>query len=231
MAEPVVVSWSGGKDSAFALYEVLKNREYEVTALLTTVTEEYDRISIHGVRSVLLERQAASLNLPLRVVHIPKDCTNAEYESRMVEALTPLAWEGVRTVVAGDIFLTDVREYREQLLAGVGMRGVFPLWGRDTARLARSFVGSGFRAVTSCVDSHVLDSAFVGRVFDEEFLADLPSGADPCGENGEFHSFVFDGPLFREKVPCAMGEIVLRDAHFYYCDLLPADVGDEDIVS
>ncbi len=231
MAEPVVVSWSGGKDSAFALYEVLKSREYEVAVLLTTVTEEYDRISIHGVRSVLLERQAASLNLPLRVVYIPKDCTNAEYESRMVEALMPLAWEGVRTVVAGDIFLADVREYRERLLAGVGMRGVFPLWAKDTARLARSFMGSGFRAVTSCVDSHVLDFAFVGRVFDEEFLADLPPGADPCGENGEFHSFVFDGPLFKEKVNCALGEVVLRDARFYYCDLLPADAGDEDIVS
>lgn len=221
MAERVIVLWSGGKDSALALYRALAGKEYEVVALVTTVTREYDRISIHGVRTELLRQQAASLGLPLRMVPIPRNCTNSQYETEMCEALEPFAQARVCTAVAGDIFLEDVRVYRERLLDSVGMQGAFPLWGLDTAELALAGLRSGFRSVTSCVDSQVLDSSFAGREFDSGFLSDLPPGVDPCGENGEFHSFVFDGPIFRCSVPYVVGDVVLRDGRFYYCDLLP----------
>ena len=221
MAEKAILSWSGGKDSTMALHETLRGGEYDVAALLTTVTREYDRISIHGVRSELLARQAAALGIPLQKVYIPKRCSNEEYESAMRGALASFAEAGIHTVISGDIYLEDVRAYRERLLEGVGMRGAFPLWGRDTQELAHGFLTSGYRALTSCVDSHSLDATFAGRCFDERFLADLPEGADPCGENGEFHTFVFDGPALAERVPCVAGEVTLRDGRFYYCDLLP----------
>ncbi len=213
--------WSGGKDSALALHALRKTGEYAVAALLTTVTEEYDRISMHGVRRALLERQAVAVGLPLTQVPIPKNCSNAEYASRMASACEELKGMGLSTVASGDIFLEDVRRYREEQLAEAGMRGVFPLWGRDSAQLARAFVAAGFAAVTVCVDGQALGKEWVGRAYDARFLADLPPGIDPCGENGEFHTFVSDGPLFTEGVAWVRGEVVLRDDRFYYCDLLP----------
>jgi len=219
--EKVVLLWSGGKDSALTLHALRKTGEYAVAALLTTVTEEYDRISMHGVRRALLERQAVAVGLPLTQVPIPKNCSNAEYASRMASAYEELKGIGLHTAASGDIFLEDVRRYREEQLAQAGMRGVFPLWGRDSARLARTFVAAGFAAVTVCVDGQALGKEWVGRAYDARFLADLPPGIDPCGENGEFHTFVSDGPLFTEGVAWVRGEVVLRDDRFYYCDLLP----------
>ena len=222
MAEKALLCWSGGKDSALALYEVLGGGEVEVVSLLTTVTEGYDRVSMHGVRRSLLERQAASLGLDLETVLISKDASDGEYERKMGETLLAHRQRGVTSVVFGDIFLEDVRRFREANLSKVGMRGIWPLWGEDTGALARRFIELGFQAVVSCVDSQALDGAFAGRLFDRRFLADLPPGADPCGERGEFHSFVYDGPLMRERVFLTKGEVVLRDGRFYFCDLLPA---------
>ena len=219
--EPVVMLWSGGKDSALALYELRRAGEYEVAALLTTVTEGYDRVSMHGVRRALLERQAASVGLPLAQVSIPRDCSNAEYVARMASACAALKGIGLHTAASGDLFLEDVRRYREGQLAEASMGGVFPLWGRDPAPLARTFVAAGFAAVTVCVESRSLGEEWVGRAFDGPFLADLPPGVDPCGENGEFHTFVYDGPIFKERIAWTRGEVVLRDDCFYYCDLLP----------
>ncbi len=221
MREKVLVSWSGGKDSALALHEVQKDQEYEITALLTTLTEDYDRISMHGVRRTLLERQASSLGFPLEEVFISKDASNEEYGSKMREVLESYLAAGVTAVVFGDIFLEDLRKYRERNLAEIGMRAVFPLWKRDTAELARTFVDLGLQAVVTCVDSKVLDRSFVGRSFNRRFVSDLPPSIDPCGENGEFHSFVFDGPIFQEAIPFRKGRTVLRRSRFYYCDLMP----------
>jgi uncharacterized protein (TIGR00290 family) len=219
--ENVLFCWSGGKDSAMALHTLQSAHDYRVTALLTTVTEEYDRISMHGVRRVLLERQAESLGLPLHTVPIPPQCINATYEARMKEALVENLARGVQRVAFGDIFLEDLRVYREKNLAQLGMVALFPIWKRDTRELARDFLRLGFRAITVCIDPRVLDMSFAGRVLDQSFFADLPPGVDPCGENGEFHTFVFDGPVFRTPVRFLTGEKVLRDG-FYFCDLLPA---------
>jgi uncharacterized protein (TIGR00290 family) len=221
MPEDVLLCWSGGKDSAMALHSLRLAHGHRVTALLTTVTEEYDRISMHGVRRVLLERQAASIGLPLHAVLIPPRCVNAIYEIRMQEALSEHLARGVQRVAFGDIFLEDLRVYRENNLAKIGMQALFPIWKRDTRELARDFLRLGFQAIAVCVDPRVLDPSFAGRVLDESFFADLPCGADPCGENGEFHTFVFDGPVFRAPVPFTSGERVLRDG-FWFCDLLPA---------
>ena len=221
MTEKILLSWSGGKDSMMALYEISRDPAYKVSALLTTVTEDYDRISMHGVRRALLEDQARALGLPLKQVYIPKQATNEIYESRMRAMLEQVIKEGIHSVAFGDIFLEDLRKYREGNLALVGMTAIFPLWKRDSAELARTFVELGFKAVVVCVDSKALDPAFAGRVIDQEFLAQLPPGVDPCGENGEFHSFVYDGPLFTQAVSCKVGEVVARDS-FYFCDLIPA---------
>ncbi len=221
MAEQVLFCWSGGKDSCMALHELRRDSRVEVAALLTTVTEKYDRISMHGVRRVLLERQAVALGLPLQIVTIPPACVNADYEARMGAALAQWKARGVRRVVFGDIFLQDLREYREQNLARIGMEAIFPLWLRPTDRLVHEFIGLGFRAVTVCVDPKKLDASFVGREINEGFVTDLPAGVDPCGENGEFHSFVFDGPGFAEPVQFTRGEAVPRDG-FWFCDLAPA---------
>jgi uncharacterized protein (TIGR00290 family) len=220
--EKVLVCWSGGKDSALALHEVLQRQGYEVVSLLTTITEDYDRISMHGVRSELVERQAEALGLPLEKVLVSRQSPNEVYEKRMGEALLPYKEGGVQLVVFGDIFLEDVRRYREENLAKIGMKGLFPLWGRDTGALALEFIELGFQAVLTCVDTEALDGAFAGRLFDRQLLADLPSGADPCGENGEFHSFVYDGPLFSRRIFHTKGEVILRDERFCYCDLVPA---------
>ena len=218
--EDALFCWSGGKDSAMALHELRTAGNCRVTALLTTITEEYDRISMHGVRRALLERQAASLGLPLHAVLIPPQCINATYEARMKEALNLHLAHGVQRVAFGDIFLEDLRAYRERNLAQLGMEALFPIWKSDTRELARDFLRLGFRAVAVCVDPRVLDPSFAGRVLDESFFDDLPAGVDPCGENGEFHTFVFDGPVFRAPIRFVAGEIVMRDG-FCFCDLLP----------
>jgi len=218
--EDVLFCWSGGKDSAMALHALRAARDCRITALLTTITEEYDRISMHGVRRALLARQAESLGLPLHAVLIPPQCINATYEERMKEALALHFARGVRRVAFGDIFLEDLRAYREKNLAQVGMQALFPIWKRDTRELAREFVREGFRAIAVCVDPRVLDASFAGRELDASFFADLPPGVDPCGENGEIHTFVFDGPVFKTPIPIRVGEKVLRDG-FCFCDLLP----------
>ena len=221
--EKVLVAWSGGKDSAIALHEIRKSKNYEIAALLTTVTEGYDRISMHGVRRVLLEQQAQALGLPLEKVFISKKSSNKEYESKMGTALEKYSALGVSSVVFGDIFLEDLRKYRESNLAKIDMKGLFPIWKRNTNKLAKEFIADGFKAIVVCVDSKVLDGKFAGRMFDETFLEELPEKIDPCGENGEFHSFVFDGPVFRKPVGIKKGEVVLRDNRFYYCDLMPVE--------
>jgi uncharacterized protein (TIGR00290 family) len=215
-----LMSWSGGKDSCLALYEIQKAQSHRVAALLTTVTRDYDRISMHGVRRVLLERQATSLRLPLHQVLISKDATNEEYEERMGEAFSVYRGKGIDSIIFGDLFLEDIRAYREQFLARHSMRGLFPVWKRDTSRFIKEFLELGFKAVVTCVNSDVLDRSFAGRVIDNSFLSSLPADVDPCGENGEFHSFVFDGPIFAEAVRFSMGETVSRSS-FWFRDLLP----------
>jgi uncharacterized protein (TIGR00290 family) len=213
------LGWSGGKDSALALW-TLREREGRLPgSLLTTVTAEYDRVSMHGVRRELLRIQAERVGVPLVQVEIPTPCSNEVYEERMAAALASPEMEGVEEMAFGDLFLEDIREYRESRLIGTGRRAVFPVWGLDTAELARRFVAEGFRAVLVCVDPRALDSAFAGREFDETLLCDLPPGVDPCGENGEFHTFVYDGPIFSEPVACRRGEVVEREG-FVFCDLL-----------
>ena len=193
-----------------------------VEALLTTVTRDFDRISMHGVRRVLLERQAASLGFPLHQILISKGATNQEYETKMGEAFSAYRDRGVDSVAFGDLFLEEIRAYRQRLLAKHNMVGLYPIWGRDTAKLIRKFIGLGFKTAVVCVDPAKLDPSFVGRVIDDEFLAELPPHVDPCGENGEFHTFVFDGPMFKNAVKFSFGEIVCRDS-FWFCDLLPSE--------
>lgn len=219
--EKILFAWSGGKDSAMALYELRKNNDFEILALLTTVTEGYERISMHGVRKILLERQAESLGLFLEKIFISKKSSNEEYEAKMKDKLTDYRRRGVSSVAFGDIFLEDLKKYREENLRKVEMKGIFPVWKRDSAELARAFIALGFKAIITCIDSSVLDRRFAGRVFDEDFLTQLPPHVDPCGENGEFHSFVFDGPIFSKPILCQKGEVVLRDERYYFCDLLP----------
>ena len=218
MREKVLLSWSGGKDSALALHAISQNQRYEIVGLLTTVTEDYHRISMHGVREALLEQQARSIGLPISKVLISKNGSNEEYESQMKEVLLQFQQSGVNAVVFGDIFLEDIRKYREGNLARVGMKGVFPLWGKDN--LPQAFIDSGFKAIVTCIDAKALDKKFVGRLFDGEFLSELPASVDPNGENGEFHSFVYEGPIFRKKISYRIGEVVKRDS-FYFCDLEP----------
>jgi uncharacterized protein (TIGR00290 family) len=219
MPEPILFCWSGGKDSAMALHTLEQTAEFRVAALLTTVTETYDRISMHGVRRELLERQAQSIGLPLHQVRIPPQCVNSIYEARMEQALRIFLDRGVRKVAFGDIFLEDLRAYRERNLARIGMTGLFPIWKHDTRELTRYFVANKFRAFTACIDPKILASSFAGRELNESFFRDLPPSADPCGENGEFHTFVFDGPIFRDPIPVRTGDVVHRDG-FVFCDLL-----------
>ena len=221
--EKILFSWSGGKDSAISLYEIQRSQKYEILALLTVITTDYDRVSLHGVPRILIEQQAKSLGLPIEEVFISKDSSNDEYESKMREILNRFKRAGVSSVVFGDVFLEEVRRYRENNLSQVGMKGVFPVWGRSTAELTESFVNLGFQAIVTFIDSKVLGEKFLGRVLDKHFLGELPSNVDPAGENGEFHSFVFDGPIFKERIGYTLGERVLRDS-FYFCDLLPKGV-------
>jgi uncharacterized protein (TIGR00290 family) len=225
MKEKVIFSWSGGKDSVLALYELTKRGNYEVVTLLTTLSRDYDRTSIHGIRRILLEEQAQSLRFPLEKVLISRNTSSEEYESKMQQTLEKYQARGVCSVVFGDIFLEDLRTYRENNLSKIGMKAIFPLWKINTTKLAYTFIDSGFKAVITCVDSNALDEIFVGRSFDEEFLSQLPTVVDPCGENGEFHSFVYDGPIFQNSILHKIGEVVLREKRFYYCDLMPFENG------
>ena len=216
-----VLSWSGGKECAMALYAMREVASTQISALLTTVSEENDRVSMHGVRRALIEKQAESLGIPLIIIAIPKECPQVRYSAIMEKEMEKLRGRGVSSVIFGDLFLQDVRRYREKNLERAGMRALFPLWLRNTAELAEEFVERGFRAVVTCVDSGAMDARFAGRMLDRAFLDELPPGVDPCGENGEFHSFVFDGPIFKEGVPFARGETVRR-GRLYFHDLLPA---------
>ena len=219
--DKLVLSWSGGKDSAFALYKLQQGKTFEVAGLLTTITKDYDRVSMHGVRTRLVEQQAEAIGLPLIKVFIPAKCTNDIYAAVMTEEMNRLKAQNIVTMAFGDIFLQDVREYREKNLAQVGMKGIFPLWGLDSKKLAREFVDLGFKSVVSCIDTRKIDAKFLGRVIDHAFLDDLPANVDPCAENGEFHSFAFDGPIFSREIRYTLGEIVPRD-DFRFIDLVPA---------
>jgi uncharacterized protein (TIGR00290 family) len=214
------LAWSSGKDSAWALHTVRQSGEVEVTALLTTVNRTHQRVAMHAVRESLLEMQAAAAGLPLVKVAIPSPCSNEVYEQAMSEAMARARTEGVWHVVFGDLFLEDIRAYREKQLASCGMTPVFPLWGIETRRLAEQMLAGGLSAYLTCVDPRKLDRGFAGRRFDAALLGALPPGVDPCGENGEFHSFANAGPMFRAEIPVCPGEVVERDG-FIFADLLP----------
>ncbi|MGH7642122.1 MAG: ATP-binding protein [Candidatus Dormibacteria bacterium] len=221
---PLVFSWSAGKDSAFGLWTVLRDPAFEVRALLTTLTEDYRRVSMSGVREELLESQAQALGLPLVKVWIPPECPNSLYEERMAEALASEQLRNVRHIAFADLYLQDVRTYREAWLATVGKRGVFPLWARDTTTLAKEMIASGIRATVICVNAAVLPASFAGQTYDENFLEQLPTGVDPCGEKGEFHTYVWGAPIYQAAIPCRKGEVVSRDG-FIYCDVIPVTDG------
>jgi uncharacterized protein (TIGR00290 family) len=223
--EPIILSWSGGKDSALAFARLRADPRVQVTGLLTTVTAEHDRVSVHGVRRALLHAQAAALGVPVYEATLQQESSNGSYDGAMAQALGALREEqpAVRRVAFGDIFLQDVREYREQRIAALGFDGVFPLWGEPTDALAREVMECGIRARLVCIDTRVLSAAFAGRAYDAALLAELPDGIDPCGENGEFHTFVSDGPGFRAPVSYHVGEVEMPGDRFAFCDLLPAD--------
>ena len=214
-----LISWSSGKDSAFSLYEVRRAGEFDIVGALTTVTETFERVSIHGVRREVLRAQCEAAGLPQRIVPIPYPCPDEIYEARMGEAVAAAVREGITHMIFGDLFLADIRAYREQKLAGTGITPVFPLWGRPTPALARAMIASGLEAHLATVDLKKLPAEFAGRRFDAQLLADLPSGVDPCGENGEFHTCVMAGPMFSQPLAVETGECVIRDG-YAYCDFL-----------
>jgi uncharacterized protein (TIGR00290 family) len=216
------MSWSGGKDAAWALHAARRSGEADVVGLLTTITQPYGRIALHGVREMLVQAQADALGLPLHRVPIPAACSNAQYDDLMRIALDSARAEGVTCMVIGDVFLEDVRAYRERRLAEVGMEARFPLWGRDTAELAHEMIAGGLRAYVTCLDPGVLPRALAGHAYDEAFLAALPDAVDPCGENGEFHTFAWEGPGFAAPIAVEVGETVERDG-FVFTDVLPAE--------
>ena len=220
--EPIALSWSGGKDSTLTLAALRADPRVEVVALLTSITRGYDRVSIHGVRRALLEAQARAVGIPLHEIVLDPACSNDAYEAAFGLAVGRLraAHPALGRIAFGDLFLEDVRAYRERLLASLGIAPLFPLWGLDTRALAERFVADGYRARLVCVDTTQLAARFAGRAFDAALLAELPASADPCGERGEFHTFVSDGPVFAEPVPYAVGEVVVRDGRFAYCYLL-----------
>jgi uncharacterized protein (TIGR00290 family) len=222
VAEPVIVSWSSGKDSALMLAALRADPSVEPVALLTTITAGYNRVSIHGVRRELLVAQADSVGLPLQEMWLEPACSNAAYEAALAGALSHLRdrYPGVRRIAYGDLFLEDVRRYREERLAALGWEGVFPLWGQPTKALARSFVDDGFEARLVCVDTTTLSASFSGRAYDAELLDALPTNVDPCGEGGEFHTFASYGPGFAAPVEYRVGEVVMREGRFAYCDLV-----------
>lgn len=234
MTTRAIFNWSGGKDSALCLYKLLQTGEYDIQYLLTSISEPYQRISMHGVRVELLEQQAERIRIPLIKLQIPENPSMETYDTMMAETLTGLQQQGAQVSIFGDIFLEDLRAYREAKLAECNLKGVFPLWGASTKDLIREFIALGFKTIVTCVSEKHLDKSFAGRIIDESFLNDLPQGVDPCGENGEFHTFVFDGPLFSSPIPFDKGEVVYRTYPapaqndetpstygFWYCDLLP----------
>lgn len=216
-----MLNWSGGKDSLLALTALQADPAWQVTGLLTTVSDDYRRIVMHGVREALLDAQAAALGLPLTKLYLPAAPDNARYEAVMTAAMATLKEQGIRHLAFGDLYLQDVRAYREQQLAAADMTGVFPLWGQDTRATAQDFVRAGHRAVVVCVDGQQLAGDFCGREYDCSLLADLPTDVDPCGENGEFHSFAYAGPAFSQPVAFTRGEKVVREGRFHYQELLP----------
>jgi uncharacterized protein (TIGR00290 family) len=215
----ILLSWSSGKDSAWSLHVLRERAEYDVVALLTTFNGEADRVAMHAVRHELVERQAAAARLPLWAVPLPWPCSNDEYESLMAETCAKAVAEGIEGIAFGDLFLEDVRAYREKQLKDTGLEPVFPVWGLSTRTLAREMIASGVRAKLTCVDTTKLDRSFAGREFDEELLAALPSDVDPCGERGEFHSFIYAGPMLNEVLPVLVGATVMRD-QFTFADLI-----------
>jgi uncharacterized protein (TIGR00290 family) len=219
--QKILLSWSSGKDSAWALHVLRQSGEYEIAGLLTTINSAFDRVAMHSTRSVLLEAQADAAGLPLVKAPLPWPCSNADYELAMKKVCDHALTQGVTGIAFGDLFLEDVRAYRERQLKGTGLEPVFPLWKYPTDALARDMIASGLRARLVCVDPKQLSPSFVGRDFDLSLLADLPADVDPCGENGEFHSFVYAGPMFRREIAIAAGEKVERDG-FWFCDVLSA---------
>ena len=224
-------NWSTGKDSALALFLILQDKSFAIDALVTTVNKKFKRVSMHGVQEKLLKQQANSIGLPLKKIYFPEEVSMDLYGEIMKEHMQQLVDEGFEFSVFGDIFLEDLKEYREKKLAELNLKGVFPLWKKDSKELISQFIALGFKAITVSVNAKLLDKSFVGRVIDEQFIADLPEGVDVCGENGEFHTFVFDGPIFTKPIDFNIGEKVLKnyeknentnwETSFWYCDLIP----------
>ena len=227
MAPPALLSWSGGKDAAWSLHVLRQRGELDVVGLLTTVTEGYERISMQGIRVDVLQHQARATGLPVLQARIPQSCDNATYEAAFASALTTAQqrWPGLRDIAFGDLFLADIKAYRDAFCERMGWRPHYPLFHSDTALLARAMIAGGLRASVCCVDTTQLDGAFAGRDFDAALLADLPAGVDPCGEHGEFHTCVSDGPMFATPLDLQRGSTILRDGRFLYADLIPADAG------
>lgn len=219
MPPRAIVSWSSGKDSAYALHEIRRTGAFDVVGLLTTVTDEFARVSMHGVREALLDRQAAAVGLPCEKIRIPSPCPNEVYERAMAATLAQWRGDGVHHVIFGDLFLADLRAYREARLAEVGMHGVFPLWHRPTRALAEEMIAAGLRATLTCVDPRVVPRSFAGRAFDRRLLDELPPTVDPCGENGEFHTVVTAGPMFDREIAVTTREVVERDG-FVFADVV-----------
>lgn len=222
-------NWSSGKDSALALHYLLQDNNYSIDYLLTSVSTEYNRVSMHGLRRELLMQQTDAIGIPARIIELPPQPSNAEYENLMKTTVTGLLADGYECTAFGDIFLEDLKAYREKQLEPYGIKTVFPLWKKDTKELLTQFIELGFKAITVCVDGSKLDSSFVGRIIDQDFINDLPKDVDICGENGEFHTFCFDGPYFKQPVQFTKGEIVMKEydtnglkSQFWFCDLLPA---------
>lgn len=230
----VLFNWSSGKDSALALYKTLKENKFDIAYLLTSINEEYQRISMHGVHVSLLEQQASSIGFPLIKMEIPKEPSMEQYRDIMNKTMSELKSQGITYSIFGDIFLEDLRKYREDQLKAIDMEAVFPLWKKDTTNLIHEFLDLGFKTIVTCVNETYLDKSFAGRIIDEQFIADLPQNVDPCGENGEFHTFTFDGPLFKNPIKFEVGEIVKKtypmpktdnnesngDYVFWFCDLI-----------
>lgn len=219
----ILLSWSSGKDSAWTLHTLQQRAEFEIAGLLTTFNQEADRVAMHGVRRSLVEQQAAAACLPLWAIPLPWPCSNEQYESLMAATCAKAVAQGIEGIAFGDLFLEDVRAYRIKQMAGTGLEPLFPIWGMATEALAREMIASGLKAILTCIDTRKLDASFAGRHFDMECLSGLPDGADPCGENGEFHSFVYAGPMFESEIAVVPGETVIRD-QFAFADLIPASL-------
>lgn len=221
MSTDVVMSFSSGKDCAYALYRLTQDPDYSVKSLLTTMTRTYNRISMHGIRQELLQQQAQAIGLPLDIVWIEPDSSNEAYQHAMFNQLNRYKQQNLRHIAFGDLFLEDVRSYREKMNGEAGITSLFPIWGTPTSKLSSEIIKQGFKSVVVCVDTKQLDPSFCGREYDENFLQDLPPGVDPCGENGEFHTFCYDGPIFAKPVRFSRGDRVLRDDRFMYQELIP----------